>query len=73
LAYYHAEINEVHPFREGNGRALRAFLRQLAREAGYRLDWTVVSPEENHAAALAAHGGDLEPLRTLLTRVVTPL
>jgi cell filamentation protein len=29
LAYYYSELNLVHPFREGNGRTLREFLRQM--------------------------------------------
>ena len=28
-AYYMAELNYIHPFREGNGRAIREFMRQL--------------------------------------------
>ncbi len=31
LAYYLGEVNALHPFREGNGRAQRAFFAQLAR------------------------------------------
>jgi cell filamentation protein len=34
LAHYMAEINAVHPFREGNGRTQRAFVGQLAAQAG---------------------------------------
>lgn len=30
LAYYMAELNVLHPFREGNGRTTREFIRQLA-------------------------------------------
>jgi Fic/DOC family len=30
-----ADINALHPFREGNSRAQRALLTQLARDAGY--------------------------------------
>lgn len=37
FAHYFAEVNAVHPFREGNGRTQRAFFRQLAREAGWRV------------------------------------
>lgn len=33
----HTKLNEIHPFREGNGRSTRIFLAQLAREAGYDL------------------------------------
>lgn len=29
LAYFYGEINAIHPFREGNGRTLREYLRQL--------------------------------------------
>jgi cell filamentation protein len=47
LAHYYGELNARHPFREGNGRALRAFLRQLAAAAGYQLDWSELRPEDN--------------------------
>lgn len=39
LAYYLAELNALHPFREGNGRTTREFARQLALNARYQLDW----------------------------------
>ncbi|MBO0689989.1 MAG: Fic family protein, partial [Candidatus Dormibacteraeota bacterium] len=35
LTHYLGEVNALHPFREGNGRAQRAFAGQLARQAGY--------------------------------------
>ena len=38
LAYYMAELNVLHPFREGNGRTIREFIRQLAYNNGYILD-----------------------------------
>src|SRR5690625_5861662 len=38
LAYYKAELNMIHPFREGNGRTLRLVIRELARSKGY--DWS---------------------------------
>ena len=34
MAFYIAEINALHPFREGNGRTQRVFANQLARSAG---------------------------------------
>lgn len=37
-AYYMIELNIAHPFREGNGRALREFLSLLADNAGYGID-----------------------------------
>jgi cell filamentation protein len=45
-AYYMAEINVLHPFREGNGRTQREFIRTLGMNAGYRLDWGRVLPQD---------------------------
>ncbi len=41
-AYYFAELNYIHPFREGNGRATREFMRQLFMLNGYEVDWSAV-------------------------------
>jgi len=41
-AFYLGEINAIHPFREGNGRAQREFVRQLGVHAGHPLSWSVV-------------------------------
>jgi cell filamentation protein len=66
-----AEVNALHPFREGNGRTQRAFLSQLAGDAGWRLRWSGVDRDRNVDAARAAAGGDRAPLRALLDGVVT--
>lgn len=46
LAYYISELNVLHPFREGNGRTIREFARQLALKNAYILNLTKVSPQE---------------------------
>ena len=46
LAYYISELNVLHPFREGNGRTIREFIRQLALKNGYLLNLKKVSPYE---------------------------
>ena len=46
LAYYLAELNVLHPFREGNGRVLREFIRQLALKNEYLLDMREVTSKE---------------------------
>ena len=38
-AYIMTELNIVHPFREGNGRAIREFIRQWLWNSGYNLNW----------------------------------
>ena len=50
--WYFGEINAIHPFREGNGRTQREFLRQLAAQAGYSLDWRRVDRDTMTAASL---------------------
>ena len=35
LASLMLDINHIHPFREGNGRALREFIREIAENHGY--------------------------------------
>lgn len=51
LATYYGDLNALHPFREGNGRALRAFLRQVSAVAGWRLDWSALDPDANVRAS----------------------
>lgn len=46
LAYYLSELNVLHPFREGNGRTIREFIRELAFKNGYVLDLQNTTPEE---------------------------
>jgi len=41
-AFYLGEINAIHPFREGNGRSQREFIRQLGLHAGHPLSWSLV-------------------------------
>lgn len=72
LAHYLAGVNAVHPFRDGNGRAQRAFFGQLARDAGWRLRWDRMEPDENVAASAASMRGDERPLATMLAGLVEP-
>lgn len=46
LAYYLSELNVLHPFREGNGRTIREFIREIALQAGFTLDLQSTTPEE---------------------------
>ena len=46
LAYVMAELNIIHPFREGNGRSIREFIRLMAKRMGYDLNWGNVDKEE---------------------------
>lgn len=52
LAYYNSELNVLHPFREGNGRTIREFIRQLALKNGYALNLKKVSPKRTLYASI---------------------
>lgn len=47
-----AELNLLHPFREGNGRTQRAFLQLLVLETGSVLRWDRITAEQNIAASI---------------------
>ncbi len=67
------EINYMHPFREGNGRAQRAFLDQIAGLSGRKLTWRNVPQLENNAAsAHAVRTGRPTALGAMLAKVVQP-
>src|SRR4029077_20819225 len=70
LTHYYAEINAVHPFREGNGRAQRAFLRQLALDAGHTLAWEQLDSGTLVHAAQRSLQGDNLPMLDLIEQVL---
>jgi cell filamentation protein len=70
LTHYLGEINAVHPFREGNGRAQRAFFAQLASDAGLILDWQHLDADRNVMASAAIMRGDPAPMRKMLDELV---
>lgn len=73
LAYFSGELNALHPFREGNGRAIRIFLSELAAAAGYELAYHDAGREALLAADISAFNGNLEPLIAILTSIVNPV
>ena len=46
LAKFYCELNFGHPFREGNGRTQREFIRELAAYNGFKLDWEKANSKE---------------------------
>ena len=69
IASLSAELNALHPFREGNGRTIRLFLILLADHAGYLLDYSQVSSKELIKADRLAFEGDLKPLLVMYEKV----
>jgi cell filamentation protein len=72
LTHFYAEVNALHPFREGNGRTQRAFFSQLARAAGWPIDWTTLDAERNTETSIASLRGDNRPLLAMFDGLVAP-
>ena len=68
---FYERTNELHPFREGNGRTQRVFLSQLARHAGYTLDFGRVNPDDLMIATIQAAGGVDDFLRVLFDEMIS--
>lgn len=67
LAYYLAELNMIHPFREGNGRTQRIYIEQLCRNNGrFEIDFTDVTREEMLAASVRSAKESNDLLETLV-------
>ncbi len=71
LAHFYDQLNYIHPFREGNGRAQRVFWARVAQDAGYEIDWSLVVGNENdEASRVAAEQMDLSKLESLFTKII---
>jgi cell filamentation protein len=74
----YGDINALHPFREGNGRSTRLFMGQLAEQAGYKFDRTVIDKDERskhewNKASKASFHVRMEPLRSILNDAIQPI
>ena len=65
LAYYLAESNVLHPFREGNGRATREFIRQLALKNKYYLKFDRSNADEILKASIKSVN-DISDLKNMM-------
>lgn len=65
-----AELNAIHPFREGNGRTQLTFLFLLGHRAGVPLDMTRIRSEQMLTAMIASFGGKLGALEAEIGRLL---
>ena len=73
-AYPLGEINALHPFRDGNGRAQRAFMDQVAERVGYAFDWSRTNQREMIEASIHSFNVDPSKMRALLEKtLIEPL
>jgi cell filamentation protein len=70
-AYFLSELNAAHPFREGNGRTQREFIRELGLKAGHSIDWRATTAEEMTEASQVSHlSGQLSAFARLIRECI---
>lgn len=72
LAELTDKVNQLHPFREGNGRTTRELVRQVALENGFRLSLDNIDKTTWCLACNRAHDGDRVLLTNLIESGLTP-
>ena len=60
-----SEINAIHPFRDGNGRAQREFVREMLLKLGFTVEYSRADPSLMLKASIALFMGDEGPMRGL--------
>lgn len=69
-AHVLAELNALHPFRDGNGRTQLIFMALVADQAGHPFDLTRLEPERFLHAMIASFRGDETPLAVEISSLI---
>jgi cell filamentation protein len=72
IAATYSDLNAVHPFRDGNERVAREFVRQLGKEAGFDVDYTKVDPAQWKDATSKSFDGKQAPLAAVFASISEP-
>lgn len=70
VAEFYDDLNVIHPFREGNGRAQRLLFEHLIINAGYQIDWWQVDEDEWLQANIAAVVCDYRAMTRLFDKCI---
>lgn len=70
-AHVLAEINAIHPFREGNGRTQLTFLAMLAEHSGYSFNADVLERKRVMGAMINSFAGDEQQLVELIMDLIS--
>jgi cell filamentation protein len=69
-AHFIAELNAIHPFREGNGRTQLTFITMVADHAGHPFDLAKIHAARFLAAMIESFLGNEDRLRNEIGRLV---
>ncbi len=70
MADLYCELNMLHPFRDGNGRAQRFFFEEMAFLLGYEIIWPPISEQEWVDANIAGVNLNLGPLTHIFRKAL---
>lgn len=70
---FYCVTNNLHPFREANGRTQRVFLSQLALNAGYEMDFTNMDTDELMIATIQSANGVDTYLKDVLREIISTI
>ncbi len=71
ISFYFSEINALHPFREGNGRAQREFIRSLALWNGYQIKFSLVPADEMLKASIDSFACDYRRTEEMFRKCIS--
>jgi cell filamentation protein len=71
LTRFFSDVNDIHPFRDGNGRTQEFYFSLVVEKLGRSLDWSLITKDQMDAACIASHDGDLGRLRELFSVAVS--
>ena len=69
-AEFYADLNVIHPFREGNGRAQRILFEHMIINCGYEIDWSRVGQEEWLQANIAGYYCHYQPMYAIFEKCI---
>ena len=70
IAELYADMNVVHPFREGNGRAQRVLFEHMIINCGYDIDWSIVEADEWLEANIKGYYCDYSLMRSIFEKCI---
>lgn len=71
LSEYYCDLNMIHPFREGNGRAQRIFFEHLVINAGFEISFDAVSVDDWIEANILGVHCDFSKMKAVLNICVS--
>ena len=73
IAEYYCDINVLHPFREGNGRAQRILFEHISINCGYNLNLSGITVTEWVNANISGYNCDYSDMEKIIEKCISPI